>query len=419
MSSVSWLAVAGLASVYPSAYPSKSTGLAGWIRMSIDNEPRLKARRSSTRAYEAEIGASASIPNPTVGYAYSPLAIETRLGPQRHLWSLKQRVPWPEQLSAEVEEARARAQVAFFEEASAARTVVARVGRAYAQLWAAEGRRNRTRSLRLSRVRALETSRSDLSLAKVSPKQTAEAELGLARIEAALAEAEGEVNDAQIQLRSSAGLAPEGSAEAIYLPKLPKSATRAGSHPDLSEAAARVRQARAALSSAEARRWPSFLLGVSWLEVGSGQAEAPDAGRDALVIQLEAALPIWIGPSQARIEAAANRVKAASNQARVHSIILEAKRARLDARALAQSHRLERFEAEVLPAARRLLDIARADLAAGTSIYREVIENEEDLLELEKQAISIEANLFATRFERLALDLPAEDLLAELEDETK
>ncbi|MEO0325308.1 MAG: TolC family protein, partial [Myxococcota bacterium] len=110
-------------------------GLAGYTRLALAHHPALHAAFARWKASVLRIARARRLPEPTLAFGVFVRSVETRVGPQRARFSLRQSFPWPTRLTAGADAAAAEARALQRRFDATALEVAARVAEAYWELW--------------------------------------------------------------------------------------------------------------------------------------------------------------------------------------------------------------------------------------------------------------------------------------------
>ena len=116
--------------------PAKFGGrLEQYVAYALEHSPSLRAKFDEWRASTHRIAQQRRLPEPIFTYGLYLSRVETRVGPQRHRFSLTQAFPWPTVLTSGVDAASLEAEGAQRRFDAAALSIVRRVSTAYWKLW--------------------------------------------------------------------------------------------------------------------------------------------------------------------------------------------------------------------------------------------------------------------------------------------
>ncbi|MEM7679255.1 MAG: TolC family protein, partial [Myxococcota bacterium] len=302
-------------------------GLTGYLRLALENSPRIRASFERWQASVHRISQARRLPEPTLGFGYFVQAVETRVGPQRARISLQQTFPWPTKLTAGADAASARARAMQRRFEAQALSVSRRVSVAYWDLWQLRTTRTIHRE-HLDVIRGLsESVRARMSTGSAMLAELQQIDLAAARIEDNIRGMDEAERSAEAKLRAAIG------AKFPDLPSAPNSTM--SSTPDAPGPAVMPSESRETLSGwvrthptidsqnylAEAsaataqvkgaERLPSFTFGADWILTDDAPTAGVDgSGRDAVIVGAAIRLPLWQNSYIDSIEAAEAEARA-------------------------------------------------------------------------------------------------------------
>ena len=344
-------------------------------------------------------------------YGGAPLPIETRLGPNPHMFTLTQAVPWFGRVGAGAEVGEAQARVARHEFDAAYLVVRSEVQTLYWSIWALE----KERAL-ITQQQTLLDAMADAVKARVEAGTRPASSLSRLGLERARLSARLHVlqvslveNRARLAQRvGKANLAIDGLGQAAAPPRPPKrsSTTKiiAQVPPPHIQALRQAIEVRRKQRAVDGFDWfPQLQLGVQWSIItqptGGVAPQLEDAGRDALMLRVGVSVPLWGGATSAKIEASeAMIVHAQAQLAQAVDAWMGDLRA-VDQRMHHMGEHIDLIERTLLPQARAHEALVRADYEAGRVSFEEVLMSAQALytqrIDLARQR-SIEATLYAT-----------------------
>lgn len=319
--------------------PVSGARLEDYLDHAMTRSPALRASYERWRAEVARVGASDALPNPTLSYGLFVRSVETRVGPQRHRFGLRQRVPWPDARAASAEIAQTGAQAAQRRFEAQALRVRQRVGEAWWRLWAIAQTRTVRREQLVLLQQLADSARGRLEVGKASVSELNQLDLARAQLSDTLDALDARERSASARLNAAVG-APAQDAAPVRLPgafaeALPDEddatlLAAAAQHPLVRERSTRAAQSRAIRRRAEADRYPNLTLGVDYIETGERADMAPaDNGKDPVLATVAVELPIWLD-AYAAAERSAERAERANNAERdaaqddLHAQVLDA-----------------------------------------------------------------------------------------------
>jgi outer membrane protein TolC len=388
--------------------PAEGASLESLLDYATRHHPRLRAEHSRWEAQLARTNATGQWMDPMVSYTFSPLPIETRNGPNRHTFSVSQKIPWPGQTSAlqQAERARAGELARTFDASYIA--IRLEIEELYWSLWSTT-REEALIERELELLRALEASlQARVEVGTRPASDLARLGLELTRRADAVAKLRAQREVQEAMLGQALGLE---KTHAIAFPEdlrpmrqppevnLDELLSATPTPPHLAALSEEIERRRANQEAITLQKRPSFEVGAQWSLIGAG-ADASDSedhsqhaatsnpGRDAVMLRFGVTLPIWTKAIDARSDEAAASTAAAKatlEQARIEWV------ARLRT-ALARARDAHRqvilIEGTLLTQATSTLDMVRGDYEANRTELSALLEIIETIYALERDAIT-------------------------------
>ena len=362
---------------------TQAKGVEGWIAAALKHSPALRAQHALWSAQVATARGADRWRDPVLTYGWSPLPIETRLGPNPHTLGLTQSAPWFGHVDARVAAQAARAQRARHTFDATYLMVRAEVQSLYWSIWALE----QEQRLVTQQQALIDTTAGALKARVESGGRPASALSGLsikrARLSARLHVLGVELVKAKARLGEIVG-APTASFEQIAQAAAPAvTAQRAPlsdamarvppPHIQALEQAVRVRRKQRRL--AEFERLPTFQLGVQWSVVTESQAQPrpADAGRDALMVRVGVSVPLWRGATEATLDASEAMILHAQAQRDAAVDKWKADLRSVDEQMHHMREHVALIEGTLLPQARAHESLVRADYEAARVPLEDVL----------------------------------------------
>lgn len=392
-----------------------------YIAYALEHNPELEAQYEEFRAATYRISRARRLPEPTLTYTYFVRSVETRVGPQRHRFGISQAFPWPTKLSAGAEASALSAQSAKRQFEASALRVSARVSDAYWELWlVSQVRRIQKEQLVLSRTTS-ELVRSRLEIGAASLSDVSQTDLVLSRATDVIAGLDEAERRSRAALRRALG-APDGMALPVHTaapllvaPVEPDGAlvAAAQAHPGVGALELMAQSKSSSAESANADRYPSFVLGLDYVETGPAKMpNQADSGKDAVMVMLGVKLPLWGGAygdevDAARADSASFKARAASARndarSRVHVVLSEIRDALRRARL---------YQHTLVPQATTALKSVIGSYAAGRATLPQLLMAQRELLEIElslAQARAVHARAWAQLEDAVGRPVRAKD----------
>ncbi len=308
--------------------PSPAAALAGPANGSLDayvdyalrQSPKLRAALASWQAAKLAITPAGAWPEPTLSYGYFIRSVETRVGPQRHRFGIRQAIPWPGSIAAQTEAAAARARAAHAGYETALLATYERVARAYWALWLlreSQQIRRRERTVLLNLAAAV---RARIEVGRATLADLGQVELVLGRIDHHLHGVDEMLPAARAALRHAIGAdadarlpTPTDLPPPVMMPTLtaPALGQQAAKHPDILAIDHLAASADADSDRATRDRYPRITVGLDYIETGpAANPDSPDSGHDPIIATVALSLPIFQRAHRDRAASASARAEA-------------------------------------------------------------------------------------------------------------
>ncbi len=369
-----------------------SGSLEDYVTYALKHSPRLRAAYDEWRAANYRISSARKLPEPTISYSFFVQTVETRVGPQRHRFSISQAFPWPTKLTAGADAASLAAASAGQRFEATGLTITRRVANAYWMLWQIQQTRKVLRD-QLAIVNAMAgTARARVEVGRGAIADVAQIELSHSRLLDAMSGLDEQTRQMEAELITATGAPPTTRAPVDDVPPPllvlaeDDDALRAAiaEHPQL-EALDLMAESREELAeSFDSDAYPSFKLGLTVIETGEApMPNVPESGKDPVIVSIGLKLPIWQGvygdkAQAARAEGSSFRAKRAVAQdealgalSRVLSKIRDATR------------RVKLYQHTLIPQAEAVLGSVLAGYQTGETTVAATLLAEKELLELQ------------------------------------
>jgi outer membrane protein TolC len=354
------------------------------ITVAYQRSPDIAAAREAWRAKVAHYRVATGLPDPQLMVTYFPEPIETRLGPQEWNATLSQTIPFPGKLIKAGKVVQTEARIAKLQLDIAVRNVVARIRESVYELIyirAAKGIAAQQETL-LKQLQTVGETAYAQDRAALVDRMKALSQSGQLRYDALLLD---ELEQVEItRLNSLLNRSPRAAIGDLVVSPLPPLLYSLDEITHLAEthqeeiriAEQGIRRAEAQVGLARSSYFPDFKVGLFYAQIGHPDVPQPppDAGDDALGVQLGLTLPLWLGKNQGQLQQA--RADLAKAEAGKQSRINDA-RTQLHATyfRLQNAHRLvELYQNELLPQAAQTLQIAETWFQTGQTSFSDFVE---------------------------------------------
>ncbi len=369
-----------------------SGNLQGYVTYALKHSPQLRATYDEWRAATYRIAPARKLPEPTISYAFFVQRVETRVGPQRHRFSISQGIPWPTKLIAGADAASLAATSAGKRFDAVGLALSRRVTTAYWKLWELKKTRQVLRD-QLEILKAMSgTARARVEVGRGAIADVAQIELAHSRLTDAMTALDETEVQVESELVEAIG-APPGTKTPItadepslfeVAEKEPALRAALAEHPQL-EAIDLMADSRAELAdSFEADAFPDIMLGLTVIETGeAAMANVSESGKDPVIVSLGLRVPIWQGAygdksDAARAEGASFRAKRAAAHDRALGALARTLSLVRDA-----TRRVKLYRYTLIPQAETVLGSVLGGYQTGDTMVAATLLAQRELLELQ------------------------------------
>ena len=383
------------------------------ISLAVHRNPSVEAARQQWRASVEKYRLVTGLPDPQVMVTYFPDPIETRLGPQDWNASLSQAIPFPGKLARAGDVVQVEADIARLRLDQTLRQVATDLRESFHELdYIRNARQITAHNIELvDHLRKVGESAVADDRATLMDMVKAQSQVGQLRYDALLLEEleQTEITRLNGLLNRSPGapigpLAPVSTGVPVY--GLDEIYTLAEAHQEaLRMAALQVDRAGAKVELARLQKYPDFKVGLFYAGIGDPDVlmRPPDAGQDAMGVQMGFSIPLWFGKNRGRVAGA----RAELGQARAeHSQQINQTRTRIRNLhfRLQNAHRiLTLYRDELLPQAAQAMEIAETWFQEGQGSFSDFIETQSVWynFQLARARARADVGKFTARLERL------------------
>jgi outer membrane protein TolC len=292
-------------------------GLSAYLKYAALHNPGLRASFYRWKANMEAAGVVGGLPDPMFTYGYFIEPVETRVGPQQQKFGLRQSFPWFGTLGAKADAASAAADASYQEFVSKKLDLFYRVRSAYYDYYLL-GREIEVTKENFELLKFWESVvRTKYKVGLSQHPDLIKAQVELGKIEDQLKTLQEKVRPAAARLRAVVNIS-----DTVELPipeDIPTIETELNRdsvltevislNPDLKAAAMTIQKERASVSAANKAAYPSFTLGVDYIETGEAlNPSMAESGKDPWMVSVGITLPIWFGKNSARREQARARL---------------------------------------------------------------------------------------------------------------
>ena len=375
-----------------------------YIQFALGQNPDIQAARKRMEASAHQVPVAASLPDPMLNLTVQPEPVQTAAGQQELMLAANQKLHWFGKLDTRAGVAESQTNVARAQLAAAELATVAKVKRAYYELYFIQQAISVTEAEQrlLGEIRDVANTR--YKAGGTSQQDVLRADLEISNVENELIRLRQRLASEQARLARVLHVAPQTKLRA--LDRLPaEQAPRdlellqqqaVAARPELHALLAAIRRDQQAVALARLEYKPDVTLGFSWIDVSSAGISPVANGRDAVLLTAGVNLPIY----RKRLDAAVRSAEAkAVSTAREYDSLRDGtleKTTDLFSQAQSQQELLTLFREDILPKARQTLEVSGRAYNVGEVDFLQLIDNWRQLLRYEVSYRRLEASLRQT-----------------------
>lgn len=375
-----------------------------YIQFALGQNPDIQAARKQMEAFAHQVPVAASLPDPMLNLTVQPEPVQTAAGQQDLILSANQKLFWFGKLDTRASVAEAQTNVARAHLAAAELATIAKVKRAYYELYfiqqaiaVTEAEQELLREIR-------DVANTRYKAGRTSQQDVLRAELEISNIENELIQLRQQLESGQARLARILHIAPQTRVLALNrlapvqaprnLDELQRQAVAA--RPELHAQLAAIRRDQQVVELARLEYKPDVTLGMSWIDVSSAGISPVANGRDAFLLTAGVNLPIYRKRLDSSVRSAeAKAVSSARQYDSLRDGTLE-EVTDLFAQAKSQQDMLTLFQEDILPKARQTLEVSSRAYNVGEVDFLQLIDNWRQLLRYEVTYRRLEASLRQT-----------------------
>jgi outer membrane protein TolC len=389
-------------------FDARSARLRDYLLYAAEQSPALKAAFYQWRSVLEQSGYAGALPDPVFSYTYLIENVETRVGPQKQRFMLRQSFPWFGTLGAKKDISLEAANAAYQRFQSKTLKLFYQVKSAYYEYYYL-GRDIEITRDNLELLKFWESvARAKYRVALKQHPDVIKAQVELGKLEDRLRTVEDMVSPVMARLRAvlnlpdSLMLPAPTEIDVVELPLNRDSVmARVLAHnPDLKSLMHLIDKETAAKRLAGKMSLPSFFVGVDYNDTGEAiNPMLQDSGKDPWMVTIGVSLPIWFGANKARREEAEASHHSARNNytdgrnrltAVTEKIIFEYKDALRKTRL---------YRDGLVPKAEQSLNASYTAYQAGETDFLNVLDAQRQLLDFQLQYERSKSNLAIHRAE--------------------
>jgi outer membrane protein TolC len=372
-----------------------------YIQFALEQNPEIQAARKRMESFAHQVPVAASLQDPMLNITAQPAPVETAAGAQDLILSTNQKLPWFGKLDTRASVAEAQTNVARAQLAAAELAIIAKVKRAYYELYFIQQATSVTEAEQrlLGEIRDVANTR--YKAGQTSQQDVLRADLEISDVENDLIRLRQQLQSGQARLARILHAAPQ--TRVMALDRLsPEQAPRdldwlqqqaVAARPELHAQLAAIERDQQAVELARLDYKPDVTLGMSWIDVSSAGISPVADGRDALLLTAGFNLPVYRKRLDSSVRSAeAKAVSTARDYDAMRDGTLE-EVADLFAQAKSHQDMLTLFREDILPKSRQTLEVSGKAYNVGEIDFLQLIDNWRLLLRYEVSYRRLEANL--------------------------
>jgi len=375
-----------------------------YIQVALSQNPDIQAARKKMESLAYRVPVAASLPDPLLNVTTQPEQVQTAAGQQELIVAAKQKFLLFGKLDSRASVAESQTNVARAQLAVVELATIAKVKRAYYELYFIQQAIAVTNAEQELLVKIREVANTRYKAGQTSQQDVLRADLEVSNVENDLIRLRQRLESGQARLARLLHIAPQTKVAA--LDKLnPEQAPRdlellqqqaVAARPELHALLAAVRRDRSAVNLARLDYKPDVTLGLSWIDVAGTGVSPVTNGRDSFLLSAGVNLPIY----RKRLDSSVR-----SAEAKVVSTVREYDSLRdgtleevtdLLAQARSQEDLLLLFREDILPKARQTLEVSNQAYNVGEVDFLQLIDNWQQLLRYDVNYHRLEASLRQT-----------------------
>jgi outer membrane protein TolC len=368
-----------------------SLNLETLIQEALDNNPAIMASQNNWKSAEQIIEARRSFSDPQFSYTYFIENVETRVGPQDHIFGIKQKFPFygKRDLRAEVAAKGAENEGATHE--AVKQEVIRRLKNNFYQLFYLSrviGVTQKEKDL-LRRMEDIALTRYEIG--KGHQQNVLKVQVEITRLEEkllALAALKKTTEEKLNKLLGRSSRHPLGCPEQpefriLQVRKKELSRMALNNRPELKAARANIDKSKGNLSLAKKDYFPDLTVGFNYIQVDDGPLNVSDNGQDAYNVMFSINLPIWQNKLSSQVKSTTQAVAAKKSQYQdaMNQVFLEVEDYYFKIQTTSETFSL--YEKVLIPQAEQSLKSAESGYETGKINFLDFLDAERTLLKIQ------------------------------------
>jgi len=365
--------------------------LPGLISEALERNPDIIAARDRWKSAQAIIGARRAFPDPRFSYAYFIESVETRVGPQRHILSAKQTLPFygKRNLRADIATKEAEKFKQVYE--ATKREVIRQVRRSFYDLFYVVtliGITHREKTL-LERFERI--ARTKYETGRGLQQNILKVHVEISKLNERLLNLEKQKQTAEAMLNTLLNRPPTEPLAKPKQPDLMKISLRLEellelakeNRPELKATEALIEKGESAYKLAKKDYYPDLTVGFNYIEVGDRPGDVEEEGKDAFNVMLSINLPIWRKKLSSQAQSAHDTIAAYRSHYRnmLNRTLFEVKNNFFNIQTAHDT--IELYKNVLIPQAEQSMESAEAGYITGIVSFLDLLDAERILLNIQ------------------------------------
>ncbi len=272
-----------------------------YIQAALSQNPDIQSARKTMEALAHQVPVAASLPDPMLNVTALPEPVQTAAGQQELIVAANQKFLLFGKLDSRANLAESRTNIARAQLAAVELATIAKVKRAYYELYFIQQATVVTEAEQRLLVEIREVANTRYKAGRTSQQDVLRADLEISNVENELIQLRQRLESGQARLARLLHIAPQTQVAALDslrqeqaprdLELLQQQAVTA--RPELHAKLAAVRRDRSAVNLARLDYKPDVTLGLSWIDVANAGISPVTNGRDSFLLSAGVNLPIY------------------------------------------------------------------------------------------------------------------------------
>lgn len=369
---------------------SEVLDLGSLIREAVEKNPSIIAARNKWLSAQEFVEAQRGLPDPQISYTYFVKNVETRVGPQRHIFSAKQKFPFygKRDLKAEIATREANAHEAAYN--ATKQEIVRQVRRTFYSLFYVTKAMEITRSEKVILQRFERIARTKYETGKGNQQNILKVQVEISKVDDRLLGLANQKQTAEAILNT---LVDHPADRPLGIPAQPKFRDffyikpalfrmAKQNRPELRAGIALIKKSEGAYNLARKNYYPDLTIGANYIEIDDGPLPVSDNGQDAFNVMLSINLPIWRNKLSSQVGSATQTIAARkrSYQGLLNRTLFEVKDTYFKIQTARETFSL--YKNVLIPQAEQSLKSAEAGYITGTVSFLDLLDAERILLKI-------------------------------------